>query len=339
MKVRGALAWLSCVVVSLAMPSRAMAHGAEPVGVSVIEHAGGDVRVRVDAPTSISGALAVALPEGCVERGEPEIQADRARRAVTRGYSCGAPLAGADLELRGLPAGLDGVLRVETQDGAVRRTVVTASSPRVRVEPRPSSLATGFSFGRLGVHHLFTGLDHLLFVAGLVLLARRGRAILAALSAFTLGHSVTLGAAVLHVLKFPAPLAEVGIAASLVVLGVQVVRAKAPEPPPRLAIVAAAMGLLHGLGFASGLQEIGIPEGEVPLALFGFNVGIEVGQIAVVAAILAVAWGVARAGPLVRARFPNLGSRLDPRLLAGYAMGGCATMWCIERVLAWVHGA
>lgn len=331
--------WRAALVFgSVLIPAAAAAHGAEPIGVSVIEGPGGDVRVRVDAPVSISDGIAVELPAACVARGDADVRADRARRAVTRGYACGVSLVGAEIGVRGLPAELDGVLRVETPDGAVRRAVVTASAPRVRVAARPSWIATALSFGRLGVQHLVSGLDHLLFVAGLVLLARRARAMLGALSAFTLGHSVTLAAAALHVVKVPAALAEVGIAASLVVLGVRVVRAKVPEPPLRLAIVAGAMGLLHGLGFAYGLEATGLPEGEVPLALFGFNVGVEVGQIAVVAALLAVSWAASRVLPRVRARLLR-GSRLDLQLVAGYAMGGCATMWCIERLLVLIGRA
>lgn len=325
------VAFLALFALGMAMlrAEDARAHGADPVGASIVERAGGVVSVALDAPESIAAGIAVALPVGCVERdGAAHAESSRVRRRVERTFTCASPLAGQAVEVRGMPEGTDGVLRVETSDGSVSRAVVRSGASWFSVPTRASSFATLVAFAWTGIRHLASGLDHLLFIAGLALLARRARSLVAALTAFTVGHSLTLAASVLHVVKVPAPLAEIAIALSLVFLGVRVVRAKTAEPPLRLAVVAASMGLLHGLGFAYALAESGLPEGEVPLALFGFNVGIEVGQLGFVLALVAVAW-CAR-----RARVAERLGRVDLRMVAGYGMGGCATMWCIERVAA-----
>jgi len=331
----------------LSTSTSAVAHGADPIGVSITERASGEVRVAVDAPVSIAGAISVELPEGCAASSGVATRTAEARRRDELVYRCVGPLAGREVQIHGLTDSIDAILRVESSDGAVQRSIVRADAPRTTIQRRGSRLDALVAFGKLGVRHLWTGLDHLLFIAGLVLLARRRRAIVAALTAFTVGHSLTLAAAVTHVVKIPAPLAEVAIAASLVVLGVRVVQRSSAKDPPeatwRLALVAGAMGLLHGLGFASALEEVGIPEGEVPLSLLGFNVGIELGQLAVVAALVVVGWAASRAAPVLRRlgdRVPRgLTRREGARLVAGYAMGGCAAMWCIERVLTLVHPA
>lgn len=328
---------LGLALLVLLFDARASAHGADPVGVSIIER-GSEVEVRIDAPASIAEGLAVEMPEDCVRHRTSVTRADRARRARELVFQCAAPLAGRTVGVVGLADAVTAIVRVESTDGAVQREVVQASAPHVTVAHRPSRGATLLAFGELGVRHLLTGLDHVLFIAGLVLLAQRGRATVAALTAFTIGHSATLLASVTHVVRIPAPLAEVAIAASLVLLGLRVVQGAAsrrgPEPPLRLALVAGAMGLLHGLGFAYALEEVGIPEGEIPLSLFGFNVGVELGQLAVVALLLLAAGAWSRVRPFV-GRLPRVGAvRPDGRLVAGYALGGCAAMWCIERVVA-----
>ncbi|MFO0615869.1 MAG: HupE/UreJ family protein [Polyangiaceae bacterium] len=213
-----------------------------------------------------------------------------------------------------------------------RTTRRSPSRPR-RLGSLPSSRSRGS--GRVTSR---AGLDHLLFIAGVVLLGARARAIAASLTAFTAGHSVTLAATVTHVLRIPPAVAELAIAGSLLFLGLRVVLSDGPEPPRRLAIAAGSMGLLHGLGFAYALEEVGLPEGEIPLSLFGFNLGIELGQLALVAALLCAGWVASRARAKIPLPSPSgalaaVAHRLDARRLAGYALGGAAAMWCIERAL------
>ncbi len=158
---------------------------------------------------------------------------------------------------------------------------------------------------------------------GLLVLARRPRPVAAALTSFTIGHSLTLALAALGFAVLPPAFAEIGIASSLVYVALLVAR---PEGAMgrRPLVGAAAMGLLHGMGFASAFREAGVPRPQIPVALFAFNLGIEIAQLAFVLAIFAV-WRLA--SRIDRLRAPSA------RALLGHAMGAVAAMWVIDRVL------
>jgi len=242
---------------------------------------------------------------------------------------CGsAPLTGERIgvdRLAALPSGA--VVRVVFADGRIAEGILSRDQPDfvVPAEPRPWDVFA--SYVRLGVNHILTGPDHLLFVFGLVLLAGTTRRLLATVTAFTLGHSVTLTAAALGLVAVPVAPIEVAIAASVFVLAVELARdpARASAIRRRPWTMAFAFGLLHGLGFAGALAEAGLPRDEIPLALLGFNLGIETGQVAFVACVLAAG---AALWPLVR--------RLPPwrRWVPSYAMGSLAAFWWIERTAA-----
>jgi hypothetical protein len=165
----------------------------------------------------------------------------------------------------------------------------------------------------------------LLFVFGLLLLADGTRRLVATVTAFTIGHSITLSLAALGVVRFPSAFIEVVIAGTILLLALELAR---PDARPDNALrrrpwlVACAFGLLHGFGFAGALAEIGLPEDEIPMALFSFNVGIELGQLAFVVVVL-----VARAlvAPRV-ARAPAWVLRAPVT-----AMGALASYWCFDR--------
>ena len=195
-----------------------------------------------------------------------------------------------------LPSGA--VVRVVFSDGRVAEGVLAGDPPVFQVPAAPRPWRVLVDYARLGVGHILTGPDHLLFVFGLVLLAGASRRLLTTVTAFTLGHSVTLAAAVLGLVRLPAAPIEVAIAASVFVLAVEL--ARDPGRPSAIRrrpwVMAFVFGLLHGLGFASALTEAGLPAGEIPLALLGFNLGIEVGQIAFVGCVLAIGSVAAAAG-------------------------------------------
>jgi hypothetical protein len=178
----------------------------------------------------------------------------------------------------------------------------------------------------MGCEHLLGGVDHLLFVLGLVLWLRRPRRLLAAVTGFTLGHSLTLSLATLGLVRVPAAPVEVGIAASLFWLATRLARGEgAGVPPAQPWRMAAGLGLLHGLGFAGALTQAGLPPGEIPLALFAFNLGIELGQLVAVAALLA-----ALAAPrAARLRAPRWLARAP-----AYAIGTLAAALVLERAFA-----
>jgi hypothetical protein len=182
-----------------------------------------------------------------------------------------------------------------------------------------------WSYCRLGSEHILLGFDHLLFVLGLMLLVQTWGTLIKTISAFTGAHSVTLALAVLGVVDVPPAPVEALIAVSIVLLAAELTRP--PHAPPTLArrypwLVAFAFGLLHGLGFAGALAEIGVPSDRIALALLSFNLGVEAGQLAFVMAML---------GPLVLAQ---RSARAWPRarLVPAYAIGALAVAWTFERV-------
>jgi hypothetical protein len=162
-------------------------------------------------------------------------------------------------------------------------------------------------------------------VFGLLLWVHGRRRLVATITAFTVGHSVTLSLAVLGVVAFSARWVEVAIAFSLLVLAAELARPASPAPSPlgrRPWMLALCFGLLHGFGFAGALAEAGLPIGEIPLALFAFNAGIEAGQLAFVA-------GVVLLRPMVERLAVGSPAWL-PRAPV-YAMGSLAAYWCFER--------
>jgi hydrogenase/urease accessory protein HupE len=327
---------ISATVIGLAcVATCAAAHPLAPSLLEVRELGGGRAAVRWKTPMArVPGsALAPVLPARCRDVGA------RATAVAGTGVEsqwtvdCGeGTLVGERLGVAGLGGPVPAaVVRVELADGRVVRDVVTAGRPFVVVPPRPRVLDVLAAYGRLGVEHILTGPDHLLFVFGLVLLAATRRALLATVTAFTLGHSVTLTAAVLGLVRLPVAPIEVAIAASVFILAVELARDPAAPTVIRRRpwAMAALFGLLHGLGFAAALTEAGLPQGEVPLALFAFNSGIEAGQLLFVATVL-----VARAvlAP-VAARLPQWVLRTPV-----YAMGSLAAFWWIARTAALVRG-
>ncbi len=219
---------------------------------------------------------------------------------------------------------------IEWRNGARLLRVLTASSPRMTVYGIPASAGLRFlkpialDYTRLGIEHILTGFDHLLFVVALTLLVRKRKMLLASITAFTVAHSLTLACAVLGLLRLPSQPVEASIALSIVLVCGECVR-----PADSLArqapwAVTFAFGLLHGLGFASALLAVGLPEEHVPAALFFFNVGVEIGQLGVIALVLALRWLISR----LRLERPALGRGLV------YVLGSTAAYWSVERVLA-----
>ena len=179
---------------------------------------------------------------------------------------------------------------------------------------------------RLGAEHILLGIDHLLFLLGLLLLIRGPWPLVKTVTAFTVAHSITLGAAVLGYIPVASGPVEAAIALSIVLLAREVVmgyRGHESLVHRKPWIVAFAFGLLHGLGFAGALGELGLSAADIPLALLFFNVGVELGQLTFVAVVVVV-------GQLIRKREELAVSWFRPAL--GYALGALATFWFFERL-------
>ena len=180
----------------------------------------------------------------------------------------------------------------------------------------------------LGIEHILLGFDHLFFVLALVLLLKGGWLVAKTVTAFTVAHSITLVGSTLGLLSLPSQPVEAVIALSIIFLAIEVVKSRPDDI--RLSerfpwIVAFLFGLLHGFGFAGALAEIGLPEGDVPLALLTFNLGVEIGQLVIVAIALALLHGLRL----------SRGQWVQPTKTAlSYGIGIVATYWFIERMVA-----
>jgi hydrogenase/urease accessory protein HupE len=242
-------------------------------------------------------------------------------------------LAGKAIEFPNLSASrIDVLVRVERSDGTTQVGPVLPIEPRFVVTASPGAFEVARTYTVLGIEHILTGFDHLLFVLALVILVIGTRRLIATITAFTVAHSLTLFAATLGWIHVPGPPVEAVIALSIVFVAGEIVHARQGRPGLTQRypwIVAFTFGLLHGLGFAGALAEVGLPPLSIPMALLFFNVGVEIGQLIFIAVVLAVI----AAGPWIARRLksspPSWLWRVPP-----YAIGGIASFWVVQRVTA-----
>ena len=279
------------------------------------------------------------LPENCDRQHAPEPRFDGAAWVANWVANCPGGLAGGDITIEGLSnTQTDVLVRYEPFEADSRTRRLTAAAPAFGIPIDPGALTVLASYFGLGVEHILEGIDHLLFVFALLLLIRDPWRLVGAVTAFTIAHSITLAAAVLGWIVVPGPPVEAVIALSIVFLAVEALKSR----PGQLRLserwpwaVSFSFGLLHGFGFAGALLDIGLPQSDVPLALLGFNLGVEAGQLLFIAAVLIAGWIIARL-------LPSLWNRTAAAGKAGmtaisYVIGGVASYWFIERVASfWV---
>ena len=242
-------------------------------------------------------------------------------------------LAGKRVEFVGLGGTITDVLvRVQLRDGAYSTSLIHPAQPWLEITAARGPLAVAGAYLMHGIDHILLGYDHLLFVFALILIVRRTRVLVWTITAFTLAHSITLALATLGVVHLAGPPVEATIALSILLLAGEIVRLQRGEASLTARwpwLVAFCFGLLHGLGFASALMDIGLPRSDVPLALFTFNLGVELGQLAFVAAVL---------GALALARRLAIPARIQRYAMpaANYAIGSLAAFWFFQRLAGFV---
>ena len=304
-----------------------LGHPLDPALLELREQHAAPTEVRFQAP--LPSPLRPLLPERCVALSAPVITTTT-RSALQRWQvDCGADsLVGERIGVDGLRARqTDALVRIELRDGRLVQAVLRPDEPFITIPERAGVGTVLRDYLRLGFTHIMTGPDHLLFVLGLVLLVPNRRRLLWTITAFTLGHSATLSLAVLGFVHVPPAPIEVLIAVSIVVVAFELTRAQSGHAPDSAMPVGMALsfGFLHGLGFAGALAQVGLPGGEIPPALFAFNVGIELGQLLFVAVALAAIAGLR----LLPVRWPAA-----VQFVPAYGIGSLATFWVLERLAA-----
>lgn len=267
-----------------------------------------------------------AFPDFCMQS-VPRARVEGLVLVAESRLTCSRSLAGARIGLSGMDATFsDALLRVAPLGRPVQAARLTQETAMVEVMTASDAWGVASSYFGLGVIHILEGYDHLLFVVALVLLIGRVGMVVKAATAFTLAHSITLVGSTLGLLGLAQAPVEALIALSIVFLAVEIV--KRDPNSPNLAerapwIVAFLFGLIHGFGFAGALREIGLPETDVPTALLTFNLGVEAGQLLIVATVMALIALIRRTRPQV----------LRPTTLtATYAIGITASFWFLERI-------
>jgi hypothetical protein len=303
------LRFLALVIVLLA-PSLASAHGFRPGVLTLTEASPGVFAIAWTEPmdTRYPVEVEVAFPDACLREGD---RLDCTRDGL-RGEIAFPGLASQRAPVTALVRFLDGrtiEAMVDPDDARLDIDAPPTASPRAWVEH--------------GVHHIFSGIDHIAFLLGLLLVVGTAsfRRVVIAVSAFTVAHSITLALGATGLVKLHSPPVEAAIAASVVLVAYEAMHDRPTLTRRAPWAVAFGFGLVHGLGFASALTSAGLPTTHVALDLLAFNVGVELGQIAIVIAVVVAA----------RVLPPTI---VRHRALACYAIGGAGAWWLLDRTLA-----
>jgi hydrogenase/urease accessory protein HupE len=311
------------------LPQRALAHEVRPGYLELRQTSDETWSVLWKVPAQGDSRLSIhpRFPADCAIASEPIALQVNAAYIERTSIACKGGLVGRTIAIEGLAATMTDVLmRSVRADGSVQVARLSPSAPAFTFEATPASLQVARAYTLLGVEHILLGTDHLLFVLGLLLLVRDKWLLVKTITAFTIAHSVTLAAATLGWMRVPQAPVEAVIALSILFLASELAKQHRGQPGLMQRypwLVSFVFGLLHGLGFAGALREVGLPESDVPLALFTFNVGVELGQLLFVGTVLAAL--AALRGFL--ARIP-VGMHAFP----AYAIGTTAAFWCLQRI-------
>jgi hydrogenase/urease accessory protein HupE len=262
----------------------------------------------------VSADLTPVWPQGCIEQ--------------EQSLRCPAPGLAGTLAVKGVGRAYSAAMvRVHWLDGQTRVYTITAAQPSVQLYGAANDARSAgevvAAYTVLGIEHILSGYDHLLFVFALLFLVGFRRRLIGVISAFTVAHSLTLASSALGLLSLRSAPVEAAIALSILLVAAESLGTRQTLARRWPALLSFLFGLVHGLGFAGALKEIGLPESHLPLALLTFNVGVEIGQLAVVLlAWLATRW-LSRYRWFARSRTPLL-----------YAIGITASYWSWLRLAA-----
>ena len=309
----------------------AQADELRPGYIEFSQSAAQDWRLVWKAPmrSGVTPATQPVLPAGCAVVGQPVRVMAALAVVTTADVRCAGEVAGKSIGLSAFSASqTDVLLRVAPLDRPVQAMRLTANAPMAVIQAKPERWQVAKTYFVTGIDHIIFGYDHLLFVVALVLLLSGFWTIVKAVTAFTVAHSLTLIGTTLGLVGLPQRPVESVIALSILFLAVEIVKRKPDEQ--RLServpwVVAFGFGLLHGFGFAGALQEIGLPESDVPTALLTFNLGVEAGQLAIVAATFTV---------LAILRRGSAAMQMTAIKVSTYAIGMISSFWFIERTFA-----
>ena len=345
---------LLAMLLACALPAGAFAHEVRTAYLELRESAPDTYDALWKVPAregNLRLAVYVELPDDARPLSEPRGRFTEAAFLERWRFVREGGLGGQTLRIAGLSASrVDALIRLTSLDGRTQTLRATPDAPSVTIPRAASNWSVAGTYTVLGIEHILLGVDHLVFVLALLLLVRGWKRLVETITAFSVAHSITLAAATLGLVQVPGAPVEACIALSIGFVATEILRDREAEGfqaraaatasaathgtgatgrvrTPSLAarapwLVAFAFGLLHGLGFAGALREVGLPDHAIPLSLLFFNVGVELGQLAFVGVVL----GTVRLVRRLPVHVPAWGWRVAP-----YAIGAVAMFWVIER--------
>ena len=325
-----------CLALAVLGTSNAVrADDSQPLVVHIKEIQANTYHLRWTVPLSVSARNipTILLPETCKYSNDSTVQRGGATRSGQSFFRCSMSLSGQSVAIQYpiYDPATSSFLKYETLTGEQHTSLLKPQDGRWLVPSLETKSQIASDYTRLGIAHIWAGTDHLLFLVCLLFIAGDVRRVLITITGFTLAHSITLGLSALDVIQLPVRAVEAVIALSIVFLATEIVRNKRDTLTWRYPIaVSSSFGLVHGLGFAAVLSEIGLPQVELFTGLLFFNIGVEIGQILFVAAVfLALQFGrrLFEQSKGIQFMIPSL------RLGAGYMIGGLASFWVMERMV------
>jgi len=322
---------LLLALAGLTAASAALAHDARPLSIAIVEQADDVYRAIVLTPPTVEtgNTPTIVWPENC--RLIDGTTASAYNSTLLMRCSGGLASRTIGIDYPYYNPSLTTLIRLRPLSGEALSAVLPPDVDDWTIPAVPTLLSVARDYLALGFRHIWGGLDHLAFVAGLLLLARRPRRIVWAITGFTVAHSMTLSLAALGLVRPAVAPVETMIALSILFLAWEIARGDADSFSHRFPVVLSfVFGLLHGFGFAGALSEIGLPRGEIAAGLLFFNLGVEAGQLAFIAAVTALV----AAGKQIPLRIPTVRSSgsLTTNLIGAYALGIPAAFWFVERL-------
>ncbi len=327
---------LGGLLLTLALPALGRAHESRPLYIEIEERAPSQFSVQWRTPPSVPSGNApdVQLPAHC-----ELLQGHAGHRRV---YQCAEELAEDQVAVR-YPAfnpSISTLLRLTWYSGETHTVLGSPDQSTLSIPAKESRAGVARQYLRLGVRHILTGYDHLLFLICLLLIAGTGRRIFWTITGFTLAHSLTLVLSALGWVRVPVAPVEASIALSIVFVASEILRGDRTSLAYRHPIaVSSAFGLLHGFGFASALSETGLPQTEIPAALLFFNLGVEIGQLLFILGLILAYQLIKRAASAAGLSTEVLTerlSRMQKPLL--YVVGSLASFWMLQRIASFWTG-
>jgi hydrogenase/urease accessory protein HupE len=326
--------FFTMMVMGLLSTSKTEAHEIRPALLTVTETEPGWFEVMWKVPIFEGQVLDImpVFPEGFKMIGIPSN--NNLGAAVIQYFSVqyeGEPMAGKEILIDGLSSlQIDVLVQLILVDGSRYSAILKPSAPVYIIPKIGSKSEVAYSYWIMGIIHILSGFDHLLFVLALLLIVRNKWKLFKTITAFTLAHSVTLALAALGMVNVPPGPTETVIALSIVFLAGEIInshRGKFSITEQYPWVVAMIFGLFHGLGFAGALTSIGLPQNEIPIALLMFNLGVETGQIIFLIAVLLLVALINKA----KIKWPANAWKWMP-----YAIGSLAAFWTIERFIGFL---